>query len=107
MLPAAWDKVTVFHLLTHSAGIPNFTSFDEYSASRTQATTLDALIARFRGKLLDFAPGERHSYSNSGYVLLTAIIEKASGQPYAGLHRRELVRPLGMADSGAATAMLR
>ncbi|MBN8810553.1 MULTISPECIES: serine hydrolase [unclassified Sphingomonas] len=98
--PAAWDKVTVFHLLTHSAGIPNFTSFDEYSASRTQATTLDALIARFRGKPLDFAPGERHSYSNSGYVLLTAIIEKASGQPYAAFVAENLFKPLGMADSG-------
>jgi CubicO group peptidase (beta-lactamase class C family) len=98
--PAAWDGVTVFHLLNHSSGIPNFTSFDDYGKSKTLPTNLDELIARFSDKPLEFAPGEQHAYSNSGYILLTAIVEKASGQSYADFVEENLFTPLGMADSG-------
>lgn len=98
--PAAWDRITVFHLLTHSSGIPNFTSFDDYGKSKTLPTNIDELIARFRDKPLDFAPGERFSYSNSGYILLTGIIEKVSGQTYADFVSENLFKPLGMEDSG-------
>jgi CubicO group peptidase (beta-lactamase class C family) len=98
--PAAWDEVTVLHLLNHSSGIPNFTSFDDYGKSKSLSTNVDDLIARFSDKPLDFAPGEQFSYSNSGYVLLTAIVEKASGQTYADFVEETLFKPLGMADSG-------
>jgi CubicO group peptidase (beta-lactamase class C family) len=98
--PAAWDEVTVFNLLTHSSGIPNFTSFEDYGKTKTLPTNVDELIARFRDKPLDFAPGEQFSYSNSGYILLTAIVEKASGQSYADFVHENLFEPLGMADSG-------
>ncbi|MES2444411.1 MAG: serine hydrolase domain-containing protein [Pseudomonadota bacterium] len=98
--PAAWDKVTIRHLLSHTAGIPNFTSFPDYQKLKTLPATLDALIARFRDKPLDFQPGEKWSYSNSGYTLLTAIVEKASGQPYAAFVADNLFKPLGMADTG-------
>ncbi|MDG2533188.1 serine hydrolase [Sphingomonas sp. HITSZ_GF] len=98
--PAAWDKVTIFHLLTHSAGIPNFTAQDDYDKRKVLPTTLPELIARFSDKPLDFAPGEQFKYSNSGYVLLTAIIEKASGQSYAAFVTENVFKPLGMADSG-------
>ena len=77
--PAAWDKVTVFHLLTHSAGVPNFTGFENYEKTKTLPVTLPELIARFSDKPLDFEPGTQFKYSNSGYVLLTAIVEKAGG----------------------------
>lgn len=98
--PAAWDAVTVRHLLNHTSGVPNFTSFPDYAASRTRPTTPAELIARFHDRPLDFAPGERWAYSNSGYVLLTAIIEKAGGKPYAAFVQEALFQPLGMADSG-------
>lgn len=98
--PAAWDKVTVRHLLTHSAGIPNFTNFPDYGATKTLPATHDSLIARFRDKPLEFAPGEKFAYSNSGYVLLSAIIEKLSGQSYAAFVAENLFKPLGMADTG-------
>lgn len=98
--PAAWDKVTVRNLLTHSGGIPNFTSFDDYGKLKTLAATTDSLIARFRDKPLDFQPGEKYAYSNSGYVLLTAIVEKASGQSYAAFLADNIFKPLGMADTG-------
>ncbi|MBX3563220.1 MAG: serine hydrolase [Sphingomonas sp.] len=98
--PASWDKVTVRNLLNHSAGIPNFTGFDDYGKTKALATTPTELIARFRDKPLDFAPGERMDYSNSGYVVLTAIIEKASGQDYGTFVADNIFKPLGMADSG-------
>lgn len=98
--PAAWDKVTVRHLLTHSAGIPNFTNFPDYAATKTLPATHASLIARFRDKPLEFAPGEKFAYSNSGYVLLSAIVEKLSGQTYAAFVAENLFKPLGMTDTG-------
>jgi len=98
--PAAWDKVTVRNLLTHSGGIPNFTSFDDYAKLKTLEATTASLIARFRDKPLDFQPGEKYAYSNSGYILLTAIVEKASGQSYSAFLADNIFKPLGMADTG-------
>lgn len=98
--PAAWDGVTARRLLNHTAGLPDFTRLDGYEALKTQATTVEARIARFRDRPLDFQPGERFAYSNSGYILLTAVIEKASGQTYADFVRENLFQPLGMSDSG-------
>src|SRR3989441_1711998 len=48
--PAAWDKITIFHLLTHTSGIPNFTSFPDYPKFEPFATTAEQLVARFRDK---------------------------------------------------------
>src|ERR1700688_4368028 len=55
--PAAWDKITIFNLLTHSSGIPNFTSFPDYAASAPFPATAAKTVARFRDKPLDFPPG--------------------------------------------------
>lgn len=98
--PPAWDQVTVRRLLAHTAAVPNFTSFDDFQASKTLPVTVDGLIARFRDHPLDFQPGEGRKYSNSGYVLLTAVIEKASGQSYADFLTETVFTPLGMSDSG-------
>lgn len=99
-VPAAWDGVTVRRLLNHTAGVPDFTRLDDYEALKTQATTVEALIARFRDRPLDFQPGEKYAYSNSGYVVLTAVIEKVSGKSYADFVTETLFQPLGMSDSG-------
>lgn len=101
--PATWDGVTVRHLLTHTSGIPNFTAFDDYEALKTRPATLEQLTARFRDRPLDFQPGQGWSYSNSGYILLTAIVERASGQSYTAFVSANLLQPLGMADSGYDT----
>lgn len=98
--PTAWDRVTVRHLLSHTSGVPNFTDFDDYGALKTLPATTDGLIARFRDRPLDFQPGEGWNYSNSGYILLTAVIEKASGESYADFVAKTLFQPLGMSDSG-------
>ena len=98
--PPAWDKITIFHLLTHTSGIPNFTSFPDYEKLQSQPTTPEDLVARFRSKPLDFEPGTKYSYSNSGYEVLGWLIEKVSGQKYADFLEQNIFVPLGMRDSG-------
>jgi CubicO group peptidase (beta-lactamase class C family) len=98
--PAAWDKITIFHLLTHTSGIPNFTSFPEYRKLEPFAATPAELVARFRDKPLDFEPGEKWSYSNSGYLLLGYLLEKISGDKYEKFVADNIFTPLGMKDSG-------
>jgi len=98
--PAAWDGVTVRHLLAHTSGIPNLTAFDDYESLKTLPATIDSLIERFRDRPLDFQPGEGWRYSNSGYIVLTAIVAKASGQSYEEFVAETLFKPLGMTDSG-------
>lgn len=98
--PAAWDKITVYHVLTHTSGIPNFTSFPDYEKFSAFAATPAELVARFRDKPLDFEPGEKWNYSNSGYLLLGYLIEKISGESYEKFVRENIFTPLGMQDSG-------
>jgi CubicO group peptidase (beta-lactamase class C family) len=98
--PAAWDGITIFHLLTHTSGIPNFTSFPDYRSTESIAVTPEQLVARFRDKPLDFPPGSAFSYSNSGYVLLGYLIEKVSGVPYARFVQDNIFAPLHMKSSG-------
>jgi len=98
--PAAWDKVTIFNLLTHTSGIPSFTSFPDYASLEPFTTTPAQLVKLFRDKPLDFAPGEKWSYSNSGYVLLGYLVEKISGESYERFVQGNIFTPLGMKDSG-------
>jgi CubicO group peptidase (beta-lactamase class C family) len=98
--PAAWDKITIYNLLTHTSGIPSFTSFPEYAKWEPFTATPAEEVARFRDKPLDFAPGEKFSYSNSGYVLLGYLIEKITGGSYEKFVRENIFTPLGMQDSG-------
>jgi CubicO group peptidase (beta-lactamase class C family) len=98
--PAAWDKVTIFNLLTHTSGLPSFTGFPDYASTEAIATTPEKLVARFRDKPLEFQPGEKWNYSNSGYVLLGYLIEKISGQSYSQFVQDNIFTPLGMKDSG-------
>ncbi len=98
--PAAWDKITIYNLLTHTSGIPSFTGFPDYRSTEAQPTTPEKLVARFRDKPLDFQPGEKWNYSNSGYVLLGYLVEKISGQSYKDFVQENIFKPLGMNDSG-------
>ncbi|MCW5979400.1 MAG: serine hydrolase [Bryobacteraceae bacterium] len=95
-----WDKVTVRHLLTHTSGIPSFTSFTDYSTFKLLPTNPAELMARFKHKPLEFEPGEKFRYNNSGYYLLGFIVEKASGLSYEAYLKENIFGPLEMNDSG-------
>lgn len=98
--PAAWKDVTLHHLLTHTSGIPSFTGFPEYPGIKKRTHTPEQLVALFRGRPLEFAPGDKYRYNNSGYVLLGYLVEKVSGVSYERFVRENLFEPLDMKDSG-------
>lgn len=101
--PAKEQPITIEHLLTHSSGIPDFTRTVAYTPEAyANAITLPELIALFADEPLEFAPGSRWSYSNSGYILLTAIIENVSAQSWSDYAREHLFEPAGMISSSAA-----
>jgi CubicO group peptidase (beta-lactamase class C family) len=101
--PAAWQAITVHHLLTHTSGIPNITSFPEFSKVKFFPSTPLESIAMFKDKALEFAPGEKFNYSNSGYILLGYIVERASGKSYADFVRENIFQPLGMKNTDLDT----
>ncbi|MDC0887124.1 serine hydrolase [Altererythrobacter sp.] len=92
--------MTLRHLLNHTSGIPNVTSFDDFGTVKYLPTTRDALIERFSSKDLEFAPGEQWKYSNSGYLMLSAVVEEVSGQSYAAFVQDNIFTPLEMTDTG-------
>lgn len=104
-LPAVWQPITLHQLLTHTSGIPNYTEGPPSESalnhnSVTPRQTLDLVAS----KPLDFAPGTKLHYSNTGYTLLGMVIEKVSGIPYADFLQKNIFTPLGMANSGYDTA---
>ncbi|WP_190284780.1 serine hydrolase domain-containing protein [Bacillus sp. S3] len=94
-------SMTIRHLLNHSSGIANFTSTPDYwtKTMRLQAT-LQEVIESFQSMPLEFEPGTNMSYSNSGYLLLTAIIEKVSGMEFADFLQKEIFDELGLTSTG-------
>lgn len=94
--PTGEHVVRLRHLLTHTSGIHDhgepWTERPEESLSR------EGLLAFTRGRPLLFSPGERHQYSNMGYLLLGMVIERASGRSYAEYVRAALEAPLGLAS---------
>ena len=98
--PSTWESINVKHLLTHTSGIPDFTSFGDYLVTRNVPTTPVQTIARFKDKPLDFQPGEKFSYSNSGYVVLGYNIEQISGQTYEDFLQQSIFTPLNLRDTG-------
>lgn len=98
--PEAWKPVTIHHLLTHTSGIPSYTSLPAWREVRTVPKTIDQMIALFRDLPLAGAPGEKFVYNNSGYFLLGVVIEKITGTPYESALAQMILKPLGMADTG-------
>jgi CubicO group peptidase (beta-lactamase class C family) len=94
--PSAWDRITIFNLLTHTSGILNFTSLAEYKTLQLSDTPPAKTIATVRDRPLDFFPGEKMSYSNSGYILLGYVIEKITGGSYEQFVLDNIFTPLGM-----------
>ncbi|WP_293368497.1 serine hydrolase [Phenylobacterium sp.] len=99
--PAAWSKVTLRHLLTHSSGIPTYTALPGFFDRTARLPhTPEELIKLTRDKPLEFEPGSKFAYDNSGYILLGYVVEKVSGQPYADYLKQHIFGPLHMTGSG-------
>lgn len=98
--PAAWQPITIHHLLSHTSGIPSFTEFPDNDDYERKQMAVLATMERFKNKPLDFQPGEKYTYSNSNYLTLGYVVEKASGKSYEDFLRENIYEPLHMADSG-------
>ena len=98
--PASWQNITIHHLLTHTSGIPNLTSFPDYQKTMMMPSPPAESMKKFRDKPLDFDPGTKFSYSNSGYILLGLIVENVTGKKYADVLRDQILVPAGMNDTG-------
>jgi CubicO group peptidase (beta-lactamase class C family) len=91
--PASWKGITVRHLLTHTSGIPDYTT----DAMDYRRDYTEDELAQMAFKLTpEFPPGSRWNYSNTGYVLLGIIVHKVSGQFYGDVLRDRVFKPLGM-----------
>src|SRR6476646_6386642 len=89
--PASWDKITIYHLLTHTSGISD-------DAARYEPGPPEKLL--FRDAPLNFQAGQQWAYTNLGYIVLGYLLEKISGESYEDFVRQNIFKPLGMNDSG-------
>ena len=92
--PEAWKDVTVRHLLTHTSGIKSYSSLEGFELA--QRMTINDFIKKLSPHPLEFTPGEKNIYSNSGFNLLAYIIETQSGKKYIDFMRERIFTPLGM-----------
>src|SRR5262245_31874359 len=98
--PATWDRIAIFNLLTHTSGIPNFTALPQYKTLQVNDAPVVKTIGEVRDRPLDFFPGEKMSYSNSGYIVLGYVIEEITGGSYEKFVQDNIFTPLGMKDCG-------
>ena len=90
------DKITIHHLLCHTSGIPNITKLPNFAAIQLQPTTPQETMRHFQALPLRFTPGERCEYSDSGYIVLGAIVEAVTGLSYAEYVQEHIFGPLKM-----------
>ncbi len=95
------EKVTVHQLLSHTSGIPSYTGLPGFfnNVSRNPYS-VDEFVKKYASNDLEFEPGSKFSYNNSGYFLLGAIIEKVTGKPYEQVLKEKIFEPLGMKNTG-------
>ncbi|MFT3796616.1 serine hydrolase [Flavobacterium sp.] len=93
------NDITIHHLLNHTSGITSFTNLPDFGSKKRNDMSPEEIIDSFKNLPLEFEPGQRYAYSNSGYVLLGYLIEKIAGMPYADFIQQFIFDPLGMKNS--------
>ncbi|UCD23105.1 MAG: beta-lactamase family protein [Gemmatimonadota bacterium] len=94
-LPSEWLGVTVRHLMTHTSGIPDYEEIATYDIYGFRLTP-EEVIRIAHSRPVDFAPGQGWYYSNTGYFLLSMIVERIEGKPLGEVLRSRIFEPLGM-----------
>jgi CubicO group peptidase (beta-lactamase class C family) len=97
-MPGYADRITIRHLLHHTSGIRDYLTLWEIAGERDDDFFVDGEVVDLlaRQKELNFAPGEEHLYSNSGYFLLSQIVRRASGMTLRSYAEEHIFKPLGM-----------
>jgi CubicO group peptidase (beta-lactamase class C family) len=93
------DDITLYDLMTHASGYPDYYPLDFVDRRLARAVTPDRLIHEYAGGKLDFEPGARWSYSNTGYIILGRVVEQVSGEPFGKFLERRILKPVGMSHT--------
>ncbi len=91
--------ITLYDLMTHTSGYPDYYPLDFVDRRMLKPIAPDALIKEYAGGKLDFEPGARWSYSNTGFIILGRVVEKVSGEPFSRFLERRILKPVGMEHS--------
>lgn len=103
--PESWKAITIEQLLHHTSGIPDYEESLELGSQKyldfmVRPDASATIFANARKLPLDFAPGEKFNYSNTGYIVLGQIVERAAGQPFEDFVVANVLKPAGMTHSG-------
>lgn len=101
-IPSEWYGTTVRQLLTHTSGIPDYEEIGTYDTYQFRMTP-EAIVQIAHSRPMDFAPGTGFTYSNTGYVLLSRIVERIEGHPLGDVLESRIFAPLGMTQTRMAT----
>lgn len=97
------NNITIHHLLTHTSGIKDFTKMKSLKEIAQKEMTPKMMVDFFKNEPVDFLPGDKFDYNNSGYVLLGYIVELASGESYEDFIENYIFQKLEMSQSYYAT----
>ena len=93
------EKITIHHLLTHTSGIKDFTKMKTLKEIAQKEMSPKMMVDFFKNEPVDFPPGEKFDYNNSGYVILGYLIELLSGKTYESFIEESIFRKIGMSNS--------
>lgn len=102
--PNEWREIKIINLLVHTSGIPGLTDSADYQRTMGLAMTVPELLGRLKNEPLEFKPGDKFHVSDSGYVVLGAMIETVSAESYVKYLQEHIFNPLGMSDTGYDSA---
>jgi len=102
--PAAWAPLKLWHLMSHTSGIPDIMAQAEWGRIRVTPRTKQELTDASARYGLSYPPGTKIRYNNAGFNLLTQVVETASGKPYETYLQDEFFDPLGMTNTGSDAA---
>lgn len=103
--PTAWQPVTIQNLMRHTSGIPDYEEklelgSEKYLQMMAEGNTSARIYAEAKKLPLDFKPGEQWHYSNTGYVVLSYLVQKVAKMPFAEFVAKNILRPTGMKHTG-------
>ncbi|HVG33611.1 MAG TPA: serine hydrolase domain-containing protein [Pyrinomonadaceae bacterium] len=103
--PDIWKPITVQQLMRHTSGIADYEEAldlgsEKYMQFMTQSDASAKIFENAKKLPLDFKPGEKFHYSNTGYIVLGHVIQRAAGQPFAEFVTNNILKPVGMTHSG-------
>lgn len=103
--PDIWKPITIQQLMRHTSGIPDYEEqlelgSDKYLEFMSRPDTSARIVENAEKLPLDFKPGEKFHYSNTGYIVLSYVVQKAARQPFAEFVTKTILQPAGMKHSG-------